>query len=430
MKELSTPDCKLVKILPQSGGQSFTIAAGSTQEVLFEIPAYKAFIPSQLAPNYTMTVSAQTAYSWLYQKVFGEIQQIQVYTRGGAMVMDLNYANNFQDVVKPVETKYQEYTQHDTPDALYPSQLAASQNVRFDGTTASINLLEPRYCVPSGNAAAAAYLRQPRGSSWPNTFLSLDKEVMFPEIIVLRIVFGTKCAWTGTSNVNPATGAGALAGTGILLENMTLFAPFETRPEITKGLMEKIQSGWTLPLPYVWGFKNNLAGDTQVVQQKLSKAYGMFAQKIYHAVYHKTENTNTMYDHTNIAAGGAASAKVTSYYTNLDNLRRQEFDIKTSFPTSTTQQEDYLQNKRFLAGSAIQNKDMYRHLWFHRDDFTGSAKTSESDIDSFKMGGLDLKGERIWSFYANVVTDTYNHYTFVCAIRNLSIKPDQIAILQ
>ena len=100
---------RLNKILPLSGSQTVLITSGGN-DTLIEIPT-KVFnlARSHLYFVFTPATSGGGNYNWMNMDVISMIRQIQLYTRSGIYICDLNFANKYTSAVFKVETKIDEY---------------------------------------------------------------------------------------------------------------------------------------------------------------------------------------------------------------------------------------------------------------------------------------------------------------------------------
>ena len=97
------PTYKLNKILPQSGSQTVTINTGGN-DTIFEIPASKAFNLARSLLCFNIAPLTAGAYYYAYKDVFTPIRQLQLYTRGGIYLCDLNELPNYSKFVKSRDT--------------------------------------------------------------------------------------------------------------------------------------------------------------------------------------------------------------------------------------------------------------------------------------------------------------------------------------
>ena len=423
----SAPDYKFSKIFPQSGTQKLIIPIGSTAETLFELPA-KCFNLSQSVLTWNETIDLQAAaYSWKQMGTYGPIQQVQLYTRGGQMLADINYANVMMEVCRRRQLKLQEFLTQEQTDALYPCNSAAATNylpVVSGGavTNAPVGYIESKYLEASAVGTAITYQMRMRLSSLVNSIFAVDRDLAFPEVLVMRVVWSSsRVGWSSTNAADPSAGVLALTG-NVTCDIVQLLLATETNNEIARQVAEVKE----IMVPFVWTFRNNPGVSTaQTVTVRLNRMHGLYCKKIIHTVLNNAETTNTMYDHTNYGATTILAAKVTSYYTAKDNARIQEFDLNATINIG----DDYQHVKKQLKGSCILNNKMHAINWHHCDDFQGSQSISDGVLPPNYLGGLDLSTDRKWDFVGTMINAAYNHYTFVVCTRKLTITPNAITIM-
>lgn len=432
--EYSCPNYRFSKILPLSGSQTVTLGAASTQETILEIPT-KAFNLANSVLSWDRTIALVGGRSiWTPEDTCGEILQIQFYSRSALNLVDLNYCNNYLKVVGKKEKSFHSFMTNDVTDPLYRSDdlkvanYTPTANLGSVASGASVNYNECKYLSSTalGAAQTARRMRLRLGDLY-NTLFSVDKDLLFPEVMILRIVWSSsKIGWTSLSQTDPSATPLDLPA-GATLNNVALYLATESRPEIERGLQAKVASGMEVLIPYVSTYKLNLAGTSQTVSIRLNRANGLFCRKIIHAVFNNAENVNTMYDHTNLDAAVATTAgKVQSYYTAIDNQRIQNYDLSTSILV----QDDYMYHKKQLEGSCILNQQMYQLNWFNCDDMLGSESVADGKLSPNLIGGLDLTIDRKWDFVGqSMINANYNHYTFVVLTRKLVISPTSISFL-
>jgi hypothetical protein len=427
----SHPTYRLSKILPLSGSQSVTVTPSGGQETLFEIPT-KAFnlSESSLYFNIATPAAANTRFNFMFEDTLAPIQQIQLYTRSGKYLCDLNHVANYMRVVSKRETSFNEYESNDAVNRLYKSNALATASLRFDDSGSNVSYIEPRYLQVSAQEGGASesvitQLIQFKLSALRNTIFAINKDLMFPEVLVMRIVWqaGNRISFYANAATTPQTGTTASAGNHSVT-SLALYLAVEKNDDIAQGLASKISSGGGMKvlIPYVHSYKNNLASTSQSIALRFNRGHGRTLKKIYHAPFNGTETTSTAYDNDNING-----AKVTSLVSYMDQNRLQEIN-----PTSSTAVgEDYLFQKNSLDGSVILNQNVYMHNWSWLDDFTqGKAPAKEKNVaDSNIISGLSLDQEHLWSIALTTANATYNHYTFAVVSKIVDILPSQIEIM-
>ena len=432
--DISAPDYKFTRIYPQTGGQTVT-PGSSTAETIFEIPT-KPINLARSTITWTRSILAQGAgnFTWIPQDTYGEIQSITLLTQRGVEIVKLDNApSNYLKVIRKKETPYQEYVDNDRPDQLYRSDSLAAVNytgVSIGGATTGAAIggsyLENKYHLISGDNAANTHPVQLKLSSILNTIFSFNKDIVFPEIILLRIIWSNaKLGWLTTSATVPSTGAAVFA-TMPTFTSLTLNLAVETRPDIERALRERLVSGYKLLIPFVWTTKTTTTAATSLnVSVKYSGIHGSYLRKIIHVPFHTTETLNTMYDNNNYGADRDTTAKMTTYYTSLDSQRKQDFDLSCSLNVGT----DYMYHKHMIKGSALLPQPSFSANWFHCDDFLGSSGPQDSDGEVPLIGGLDLQGaERKWDFTATAcISAAYNHYTWAVCARWLHFNKSEVS---
>lgn len=428
----SHPTYKLSKVLPLSGGQTVTVTPSGGQETLFEIPT-KCFNLAQSILYYSLATpaGANAKYNWLPEDILNGIQQIQLYTRSGQYLCDLQHIGNYLKVVGKKETPFEEYITLDAKNRLYLSNSTATTNYRPDNTTGSVAYTEPKYLQVSaqeagGSESVITQYIQFRLGRLLNTVFALNKDLLFGEVLVLRIVWqaGNRISWYSDSATNATTNATASANNHSIA-SLALYLAIEQNQEIVNSLSSKLQSGGlSIPIDYVHAYKTNLASESQTVSLRFNSGHGMTLKKIIHSVFNNTETVNKAFDNGNVNG-----AKVKSYYTLLDNNRLQEFNLTSS----TNAGEDYMYHRKMLDGSVILNHNMYMYNWFHCDDFSETSAPIESEVarDRNLVLGIPIRNqEHKWDFYGTMGnTDNYNHYTFAVAQKMLTIAPSQVVVV-
>lgn len=447
--QMSVPKYGFSRISPLTGSNSFQIGAGSTQEMLFEIPTKVANL-SRSVLSYTKTIADQGAglYAWDFADTLGELYQVQLYSRGGQMLCDVSNANVMLKVMATKESKLSEVMEEDDAGLLRISNTPAAQNIvptQGLGTmTGNRNYLEKLYlrvgAVGVGAAATGALSRKIdfKLGQFINTMLAVDKDLVFPEIMVVRLVFqSNKAGFSATSNVNPTTGAAALISgyatttvqTCVYLTNCFLYHALEKRPDVVKAVIDQMKSGTTLMIPYTWVYKQAISGGQHTVAQKLDSAQGMFLRKAITAIFPNDESKNQAFDHSNLpsTSNTANAGRVTTFYTSLDDERLQEYDYTPTIDIST----DWVDQKEMLKGSMISSRHQYYRNWFFCDSWLPeSPETGMKGSDV--VGGVDIHSrQRKYSLIATSMADTatvFNWYQFFITTRRLTISPTEIKV--
>jgi len=366
-----TPDYQLTKLIQQTGGQVNTITTSGGTESIFELPA-KVFNFGKSFISFSISIpdtGANTTYNWFQTNVIPFWQQIQVYTKGGLFLCDLISAHNYSNLVNPIETKIENLKTYDQYVAAqagtgygqcFRIQGGSAANYRPNGVEPDNGTDELQYTfVSTAGGAGAGGLTANfiiPFSMFKNTIMGLNKDLYFNgEIMMIRFVWGpaTKLYFKSTAANAPQTNATA-AALSASVSNIALYLALENNQEIVNQIMSKCSSpdGLKVLVPFVWTNRINLTGNSQTITLRYTAAQGLRLKKIYHGVYANVESANTMYEHNN-----TAGAVVTSYYTMLDNVRRQQFNVNCTIG------EDYILNKDKIKGSTLITSDTYYYNW-------------------------------------------------------------------
>ncbi len=450
------PEYRFSQVLPLSGGQTVTVSTAGGQETQFEIPVR----PVNLSRTYLQFQASIAALAANSNMVFGDcipfFQQVQAYTRSGLYLADLNYANNYTKVVLNAETKLPEFLNNNTQSSaniaagdptadpqvigsgamFYRNNILVAAGAGVNppaprptmlGVGSNLSYTEPAYLLSTAavNNICTFNVTIDLGK-FKNTIFSLNKDLYFGEIIILRLVWapGIKVAYRGTQAGGDIDDTPVPLASDVNISQLSLKIAVEKNQGIQNQLLSKISAGGlSILVPYVHSFKTNLGGSTQSVSIRLNRGHGIRLRKVYHSLFNNAETANTAYDHNNLPTAAAAnlSRKTASYYTMLNNERLQEFDLVTR------RLDDWNILKDSLKGSVIQNHNIYHYNWFHRDVFDGEY-SMENDMSNL-AAGLDLNTEQKWDIFLQVVNANYNHYTFAVVEKLLTVTPNGITII-
>ena len=450
-RNFSHPTYTYTKLTQQTGGQTITPQAASNVESIFELPP-KVFNLSKSILSFTFTPPAPGANT--FNKYFCdsicEIQQIQVYTRTGIFIADINYANNYTNAISRHETKLEDIISNDKPhntyggylEGLFPSNLGgqsinseaiirpaagdANNTVAGAGFT---SFLEPAYAVVgSTNGANPVIERRIALKNFKNSLLSVNNDLYFGgEILYLKIIWApTTKVYYKTTNADNDNTDHAIATTGTITK-LSLYLAIEANPVLENELKMKVASpeGLNILLPYVYVNKINLglvgANGSHNLQVRYNRGNGSKLTKIYWAPYNNTESSYSAYDHNNLAM-----AKVVSFNTSINNTRTSQFEYRCA------EGEDWMVKKEKLKGSCILSSNEYYHNFTWIEDFTDHnsfvSKPTFPDESTF-IDGLDLSTEIIYQVNATVANVALNHYVWAVCQRNLIVNSSGISVM-
>lgn len=423
----SHPEYSLTKLLPQSGLQQFNLSNTGAPDTYFEIPT-NVFNLSRSHLFFTITPTASGAgrFNWIGCLGVQPIRQVILTTRSNVEIANINFANNYTNLILCPETKLQDYLTYpkiatntvgnSTLRRFFGAFNGIGATARGNGSAMDVPYNEPAYYeVGTDNGADPVFNIGLPLSVFKNSIFELDKDIYAGgQVLILRIVWENvnRYQTNGTSATNPSTGT-ATKTTDIPLTNLALYLAVETNTLIANEIMAKVASGgFQVLIPFVYGFKNNFgAGTSQTVTLRLNSGHGRKLKRIYHGVYHNTETGNIAFDHSNVN-----NAKFSEFYSMLNNRRLQQFNI---MPANF---DDYMLQKDKIVDTVIQSPNMYAYNWFWLDSWDGEEQTDEKSLSQNNSSGLDLSLEQKWDLYfVTMVNAAYNHYSFAITEKLLTI---------
>ncbi len=450
------PKYKYSRLPPLNGSQQVDIPITSTAETLFEIPTVVHNL-SESVLHANVSYSAQgdhTApdgrFSWIHVDGMPLISEVDLYTRSGTYLCQLPNFQKYMKVVRKIYTKRKEYESNNLSNFLAPSNSLpnASGAVTPNNGVASVPYKENSYVISNGTLGLGADTEVVLTLEFPlsaikKTIFELNKDIVFPDIVVLRILWGpsNQALYYNLDGNNPnAAGATApingfidrpapasAAGYCIRISDLTLYLAVEQNGDLAQEVRQELDSrGLNLLVDYPHVYKQPLSGTSQSMSLRFNRGHGKNIVSVISSVFNNQESLQTAYDNFNIvnastAAQSAVGAKVTSYYSQLDNVRLQDINLVCS----NAQSDDYRQNKRYLEDSPYYNQAIYQNNWFHMDVFAepdSNQTINDEDLDK----GLSLVVERKYDLMAT--TANANHVWLTTAIcqRDLHIGRDAI----
>jgi hypothetical protein len=449
-KIYSGPSYRVSKVVPISSGQTLSIPQSSTANIQFELPAAVLNLAKSKLYFDISVPLVSSAYSWIYADPLALIDRIQLSTRSGTSLIDIQGVNNFSAVVSPIMTSNTELYQRSVGGLTHAGVIPItvngtiatdsqqcplqglqifnglqSANYRYDdataaSSTAEVAYSEQRYLFGSLISTIQCQSYQLNLDLVKHSILAINKDLFFNENIILSITFApsNKFTWTTTSAF-PAGTAILANPTSISVSNLSLYLMIETNAAIIEGLRQKVLSpeGFSLLCPFVYSQKVNSGtnSSSSSIFQRFNRGHGRSILRTYWSLFNGSETLNTALDRTNVA-----NAKVSSYRSTINNMNIQEFPIDCS------RSEEWLLNSDILDGSAVLSIDQFKYLFTHTDDFTSMRPLYLAD-DTMECGKA-LDQEITYGVYCNTVSSgsSYNHYLFTIVQRELKIVAGQI----
>jgi hypothetical protein len=378
-----------------------------------------------------------------YDNTLEIAQSLTFGTAGGLNLADVNYANNYINVARPIDTPIDTFLSNDVTSGMsksesvasniFPPTFIAQANNIFKLpaaiTTTSATSYEPKYCsVSSVLGLGNCVVRNFPLSGVTNTIVAMDRDQFFPDNMYLRINTATslKIGFTANSLSNPAAALAQLSSLPVL-NNIYLYLAIEKDQTIVDSIMSKYASGQLkYQIPFTSTFRNSVGSGNATVQIQLNSQYGKKLKRVLTTNFNANETLNNAYDHHNWNG-----AKVTTYQSFLDSnplqdsvmscLQPDTSDASIAAGTGLQNFDDWRENAKHCKNTAIQNGAAYQLNWFHADKF--AEKNFYSDIPEDNINeGLDLTRPLAWSIVMNT-TAACTNYTFCSFIRDLVITP-------
>ena len=273
------PKYRLTRLIQQTGGQVVQLNTAGGQESIFELPV-KVFNLARSRINLQLQIAAPGAGISNY--IFGNTiyfwQNIQFYNRGGLLLVDLRYVQNYTNLVTLPETNLEDFLTYGTYKAGTTGNIPATAatdatglgymfqpsgagdlfvsngsvavaapntspiptlvnytNVRHDHNAtldnasandyADVKFNEVRYfVVGSANGATYINLSIPL-SMFKNTLFDIDKDLYFNEIMLIRFVWNP-IARIGFTSAAPA--AAIIAQNTVIQYNAEIPSPADS----------------------------------------------------------------------------------------------------------------------------------------------------------------------------------------------------------
>jgi hypothetical protein len=461
IKDYAGPKYKFTRLVPLSGFQTVTIPTNTTVEVLIEIPTvvfngHESFLSGTLS----LPIEGAAIMTWLYADTISMIQSLDFYTRSGVYICQIPYVPQYTKVCRKLHTCREEFGNNDISSLLAPSRSLnnappgipptvttvgfqpASRN--WDDTAYTLNTTT-NMGYPVNTGPATFNFRIPM-HAFKDSIWAMDKDIVFPEVMVMRIVFGPaqRMGWGGTSATDPTIAPTALANP-ITINNLNLYLAVEKNDTLAGIVRNAVNTtGVKLLIPYVYVYKNSLAATNQNISLRFNRGHGKNLLSVITAPFATASYIlNTTYDNSNVISSVSAGAqnptggqptKVQYYQTYLDQIPMQVSQVNCGnymFSGAANNGgiagDDYRENAKYLKDTPFLDQAVYNQNWFHQDKFYEDSKSSVPGTNLDK--GMSLILERKYDFMANMVTNatTYDWYTFAICQKELHIGKDMIA---
>jgi len=453
-KILLNPSYRISKLIPLTG-QGLTLGVSSTMNTQFELQTNVMNLArSRLAFDITIPYAGAGVYNWCLADPLALFDRIQLYTRSGVSLIDIQGVNNFSSLVTPYKTKLQDLLQRSlggtqinglvsttinsvvaTDSNQVPIQGlqacngAMAVNFRPDGTGSADSFVEQRHLfqsvvgvayalgppvVPQTGGMTLSY--QMNLSNLIHSLAEIDQDLYFGENLILSLTYAPcqKFTWASAVLNQPANTPTAPL-TGSVITNLSLYLSIETNLEVANALIAKTHSpeGFSIHVPFVYSQKYaSTAGSSSSIFQRFNRGHGSRILRFYYGLFNTAETLNSTLDHSNVGNG-----KILNYYSTMNNLRCQEF------PVDCTQSLDWLVNSDDIDHSSVLSVNQFKYQFCHMENYSGQRPCECHDTT---ITGLDLSQEKTYGVYVNTVAHAFNHWLFTVIQRELRIGGGQI----
>lgn len=435
-KQLENSSYTHMKIVRQSGVST----ANPGEDCQWEIPVQAVNLArSYMTIDYNVTATGNTDHNIFFQGIT-PFQSIQLFTRGGQYLCDIrDYASDYSRVAMTYDStdaELQEGSSKDNGDTVIEPLHSANTTTAITGWSAGSNAkrhFEQAYALSTGTGAldgtteAKSYKLLIPFKAIKDTIFEVDKSILFREVLVLKVKFGTAddVGYVGNSSTYVATGSLA----GLSFSNMYLYVAQERNASVVEALNAQTnsQEGFSLLVPYPSVFRNNRSTTQQNVTLRLNKTHGSSLKKIQTACFSTSTDKEHRYDFENGIEdidGKAQGSKVREYYTNINNNRLTEFNVNVG------EGLDWLIIRKRCKGTPIYNAAVYRNNWIVEDGFSNNAdkmsdmKTKDTNVYS----GISLDEEVRYDVYATTANASHNWLSLVHGQKVLNINQSGLII--
>ena len=413
-------------------GSSFTITGTTSQLIEFKMPNC-VYNLSQSFLQYEVDTAAQGAgnYAWVAADSLEVASNCYFGSAGGLDICNLQYVNRYVKLWRKATTKASDMISNDATSQLVSCNTALGANYYPVTSTPSgnptgvFNYIESQYLsAPSAANTAASYFRLFPLSGIPDTIFALNKDLYVPIDMYARFTIGpgNQFAFLSTANNAPQTGGAAITG-NITINSCYLWLAVEQNQLIVDSVMNKVlSSGLSLNIPYTTAFRNSSTGTVANVSIPLNQQYGRRLKRMLYSVWNGTEQANTALDCSNYNG-----SKVVTYNTYMDNKQLQDLQISTAIAaTGAFAQDDWRENNKYFADSAILNRAVYALNWMHVDQFYEPGSDANSSLQDNYDDGLEMKEPHLWQLQATTANATLTHYNFATFVRRIHIDRNGI----
>jgi hypothetical protein len=444
----SRPSYNYRKVFPANGGNtSFNLtSAGATQNTIFNIPPEVCNLGESYL-EYLITVDAQGAgnYFWQFKDTYGEFDYVLYRDTGSQNIVENRFTNLYTHIMNRLNISDADLNYHDDMQGMVRTNALNSdvKSVRFDATNTSLAFKEPQHMAVSANNTAFLIPRRVYLKDLiKDSFFGMAKNNVMPVETYLEFNWiGNRFGLLGTSATDPTVGCAVVAG-NIAISGLVFRLAYETNQSLIGEMKSAIAGGLTIPIPWarVYTLVASSAAPWVYNLPLDNKQNGRKIKKIVYAPFATAPAAGSeyrLYDHCNSATVGggagtqtvARNTKVSTYHTELDNMKLQRDIIQCPVSSTSTLHDDYMIHKDLLRNTTYYNQLMYNFNFVHVDKFDYSASNENPEGNVF-VDGFDLVKPVNYSVVVDTGTATaINNVCVVVGQKLLSINASSFAVI-
>lgn len=457
--------------VPLNNASTSSVTAYPTSTTLMEwkIPSLTVCNISRSFVQYQYTIPgvAQT-YACVFEGACDLAQTVNFSDGSGLSIVNLENADAYVNVVRPINTTFPEFQSLDKLSGLNPCNQLASTNYlpySLDGLAfvenppagsmnqPSVNYLEQQYLsIQSTQGASLNVNRQFPLSAFKDTFLGIDKNFVSAKDVYLRIytnyltrMYGYNNSATVFSNTSWTAPTGSLT-----LQNVVLFLAIEENLTVRENLFHLLaHGGLRYSIPYVYPFRSSSTAGNSVFngQYTITNSLGRNLKRVLWAPFDANQFLNGAFDHSNVNG-----TKVKNYQFFLDSRPLTDELINAFNPNNlvinpnaytinqlNTFGADYRESQKYLRGSTIQSYTVFQTNWSAVQQFGVVEHLDNASTENLPPSNIDdgiplNQGDHIFTIQANLnttvgaYTSGFIHYIWFFFQRSLAFTTNGIEL--
>jgi len=186
--DLEASSYSLMKIVPLSGSQNVSVTAAAGTDLTFEIPVQAInFARSYFSADVSIPIpGAGGSFNWKHDGIC-PFESMQVFTRGGQYLLNLQSdCTDYSRIVISADSSRRELQNGDATGPLFRSG-ASAKVPEESGSNALAPYWQQQYATSAGDNLVLNYRIMFPMSMMKETVLSVDKSILFREVLVCKL---------------------------------------------------------------------------------------------------------------------------------------------------------------------------------------------------------------------------------------------------